>query len=139
MENVIKILAGVAGAVSSYLWGGWSMGLTTLVVFMSIDFLTGISAAGREGTLSSKVGFFQIPLRKVMIFFVVAVAHLSGEFASEQWNIGNGVLFRDAAIAFYVANEALSIIENIGRMGIPIPPKVKEMIEVLKEKGDHNQ
>ncbi|MCS1350329.1 holin family protein [Mechercharimyces sp. CAU 1602] len=125
----VKFLVGFGGAVASFMWGGWSEALTILAVFVSIDFLTGFAAAGREGRLSSRRGMRGIS-KKLLIFAFVAVAHLLDQF------LGESHLLRDGAVAFYIANECLSIVENFGRMGLPIPPKVREAIEILRGKDD---
>lgn len=125
MENAIKWIAAIGGGIASFLFGGWSVALQTLLIFVAIDYLTGVIAAGKEGKLSSNVGLKGIA-KKVMIFFVVAVAH------QVDILLGDGHVFRDAAATFYIANEAISILENAGRIGIPIPEKIYQAIEVLK-------
>lgn len=132
MENVIKLVVAAGGAAASFLFGGWSTALVTLGVFVLIDFATGWFASGREGALSSKRGLIGIA-RKFMIFAIVALAHLL------DGQLGDGHMLRDGAVAFYLANEALSIVENAGRMGVPIPPKVQEMIAVLKGRGENDR
>ena len=132
MENLYKSLIAVGGAAASFLFGGWSSLLTILLVFVVFDYITGVLAAGKEGKLNSEVGLWGIP-KKVAIFAIVAVAHLVDSA------LGDAHLFRDAAIFFYLANELLSIIENIGRMGVPIPEKLKGAVEVLRGKGEKVQ
>ncbi|MBU5353615.1 phage holin family protein [Paenibacillus barcinonensis] len=113
---------------ASYFFGGWSGVLGVLLVFVILDYLTGIAAAGMTGKLESNVGMFGIA-RKVFIFAMVSVAHLVDGV------LGDGHLFRDAVAFFYIANELLSIIENGGKLGAPIPPAIRQAIEVLKGKG----
>ncbi|MFL0372639.1 phage holin family protein [Paenibacillus amylolyticus] len=112
----------------TYFFGGWSGVLGVLLVFVILDYLTGIVAAGMSGKLESNVGMFGIA-RKVFIFAMVSVAHLVDGV------LGDGHLFRDAVAFFYIANELLSIIENGGKLGAPIPPVIRQAIEVLKGKG----
>lgn len=131
MENFFKTLVAVGGAVASYLFGGWSSLLSILLTFVILDYITGVLAAGKEGKLSSEVGLWGIP-KKVAIFAVVAVAHLVDTV------IGDAHLLRDAAIFFYLANELLSITENLGRLGVPIPKAIQRAVEVLRGKGDVN-
>lgn len=102
--------------------------LSILLTFVVLDYLSGIAAAGKEGKLRSDVGLWGIA-KKVMIFGIVAVAHLIDSA------MGDAHLFRDAAIFFYLANELLSLIENAGRLGAPIPPMLQKAVEVLREKG----
>jgi len=126
-EMYLKVFVGAAGAVASFLWGGWSTALQTLLLFVALDYLTGFLAAGKEGKLSSRVGFQGIAM-KVGIFAIVAVAH------QVDTMLGDGHIFRDGTVMFYIANEALSIIENAGRMGLPIPPKIQQAVEILRGK-----
>ncbi|MEK4277471.1 phage holin family protein [Paenibacillus sp. FSL R7-0026] len=128
MENVGKWTLAVGSWLVSYLFGGWSGMLGVLLVFVILDYLTGIVAAGMSGKLESNVGMFGIA-RKVFIFAMVSVAHLVDGV------LGDGHLFRDAVAFFYIANELLSIIENGGKLGAPIPPVIRQAIEVLKGKG----
>lgn len=127
LEQIYRFLCAIAGGVASYLWGGWSLALETLLVFVVIDYATGVIAGARHGELSSKKGFKGI-LFKVSIFAVVAVAHKVDQM------LGDGHFFRDSTITFYILNEALSIIENVGKIGVPIPDEVKRAIEVLRGK-----
>jgi len=129
METFIKGLVGVAGAAASYLFGGWSSLLSILLTFVVLDYTSGVLAAAKEGKLRSDVGLWGIA-KKVMIFAIVAVAHLVDSA------LGEAHLFRDAAIFFYLANELLSLIENAGRLGAPIPGIIKQAVEVLRSKGE---
>ena len=131
MENIFKTVIAVGGSIISFLFGGWSSLLTILLAFVVLDYVTVVLAAAKEGKLNSEVGLWGIA-RKVAIFAVIAVAHLVDSA------LGDAHLFRDAAIFFYLANELLSIIENTGRTGVPIPEKLKGAVEVLRgreEKG----
>lgn len=127
METTFKTLIAIGGAAASFLFGGWSSLLSILLAFVVIDYISGVVAAGKEGKLSSEVGLWGIA-RKVAIFAVVAVAHLI------DTALGDAHLFRDAAIFFYLANELLSFTENAGRIGIPIPEKLLNAVEVLRQK-----
>lgn len=129
MDFVFKTSVSFGGAVTSYLFGGWSSLLGILLTFVVVDYLSGILAAGKEGKLNSGVGIWGIP-KKVSIFAIVAIAHLI------DTAIGDSHLFRDATIFFYLANELLSVIENIGRLGAPIPPIIKQAVEVLRGRSD---
>lgn len=129
MDKWFQIIIGVCGAAASFLFGGWSSLLTILLAFVIIDYVTGVVAAGVEGKLNSNVGFKGI-IKKVMIFVIVAVAHLI------DTAIGQNHIFRDAVIFFYLANELLSILENAGRAGLPVPEVLKKAVEILKGKGD---
>jgi len=128
VENAYKTLVAVVGAIGSYLFGGWPALLGVLLAFIIADYITGIMAAGAEGKLSSSIGFKGIS-RKVCIFVMVAVAHLVDRA------LGDAHIFRDAAIFFYLANELLSIIENSGRIGLPVPPMLTKAVAMLKGKS----
>lgn len=128
LDTLIKTAIAVGGAFASFMFGGWSSLLSILLTFVVLDYLSGIAAAGKEGKLRSDVGLWGIA-KKVMIFGIVAVAHLIDSA------MGDAHLFRDAAIFFYLANELLSLIENAGRLGAPIPPMLQKAVEVLREKG----
>jgi toxin secretion/phage lysis holin len=132
LDNVIKTAVAVSGAVASYLFGGWSSLLSILLTFVVIDYITGVSAAAKEGKLNSEVGAWGI-VKKVSIFAIVAIAHLIDRA------LGDSHLFRDAAIFFYLANELISVLENIGRLGAPIPPGLKQAIEILRGKSGDKQ
>lgn len=130
MKNTyLKIIIAAGGAAASYLYGGWSQLLCVLLAFVVIDYITGVLASASEGKLSSAVGFKGIA-RKVCIFAIVAVAHLVDS------SLGEVHVFRDTTIFFYLANELLSMLENMGRLGVPIPPIISKAVQVLQGKGD---
>ncbi len=117
------------GSVLSFLFGGWNGLLNALLFFVIIDYLSGILASWIEGALNSMVGYKGVA-KKIGIFAIVAVAHVIDS------TLGDSHFIRDAAIFFYLANELLSITENAGRIGVPIPPAVKNAVQVLRGKGD---
>ncbi|MCL9970342.1 holin family protein [Anoxybacillus kestanbolensis] len=127
-DIIYKTGAAVIGAVVGYLFGESTGLLLVLFWMVIIDYGTGMVAGYTEGTLSSKVGFKGI-VRKVMIFVMVALAHLVDSA------LGTKNMFRDATIVFYMANELLSIFENAGRMGVPVPERLTQAVEVLKGKS----
>jgi|SRR5690625_4215422 len=129
MDTFIKTVIAVGGAAASFLFGGWSSLLSILLAFVVIDYLSGMAAAGKEGKLNSEIGMWGIA-KKVAIFAVVAIAHLVDSA------MGDAHLFRDAAIFFYLANELLSVTENLGRIGVQFPPVIQKAVEVLRSKGD---
>jgi len=126
---MIKTAVSIGGAIASYAYGGWSALLSILLTFVAMDYISGVLAAAKEGKLNSNIGLWGIA-RKVSIFVVVAIAHLV------DTALGESHLFRDAAIFFYLANEVLSITENLGRLGAPIPGIIKQAVEVLRGKGE---
>lgn len=129
MDKWFQSIVAAGGALASYLFGGWSALLGILITFVIIDYVSGFIAAGIEGNLNSSRGMKGIA-KKVAVFFVVAVAHMMDIALGYDSHI-----LRDATIFFFLANEALSILENVGRMGVSIPPVLQKAIDVLNEKG----
>ena len=116
-------------------WLGWFMGgldglIYALVALVVIDYMTGLMAAAVEKKLSSEIGFRGI-FKKVLIFMLVGIGHIL-----DTKIIGDGSVLRTAVIFFYISNEGISILENAGRIGLPIPQKLKAILEQLKTKGD---
>lgn len=113
-------------------WLGGFMGgldgfLYTLIVFVVVDYVTGFMAAISEKSLSSEVGFKGIA-KKVVIFLLVGVANMLDVHV-----LGQGAVIRTAVIFFYLSNEGVSILENAGRLGLPIPKKLRQILEQLKD------
>lgn len=128
-DIIYKTILTVTGLITGYLFGGWSLLLQILLAFVIIDYVTGLLASGVEGRLSSKVGFRGIA-KKIMIFVLVAVGHLIDKA------IGDGSMIQNAVIFFYLGNELLSILENAGRTGLPVPDQIKNTVEILKGRGE---
>ena len=116
-------------------WLGWFLGgydgfLYALIAFISVDYILGVFCGILEKHLSSDVGARGI-FKKVVIFSLVGVAHVI-----DQNIIGDGSAIRTAVIFFYLSNEGISIIENSTRLGLPIPDKLRDILEQLKDGGD---
>ena len=127
---------GVVGNVIASLFGGWDAALVTLVIFMAIDYVTGLLVAGvfhnsgktENGALESRAGWKGL-CRKCITLLMVLVA--------TRLDLVTGTNFiRDAVVIAFIANETISIVENAGLMGINIPPAITSAIEVLKKKSD---
>lgn len=129
-KTLFQSIAAIGGSLLTYLFGGWSALLGVLVSFVVADYVTGVLAAATEGKLSSEVGLKGIA-KKVFIFLFVALGNLADTALGSSGNI-----IRDAVIYFYLANELLSIIENAGRMGVPVPGILKKAVEILNGKGE---
>ena len=138
MKTTICTALGVVGSVIASAFGGWDAAMTTLLIFMAVDYVTGLIVAGvfhtspktENGALESRAGWKGL-CRKGMTLLVVLVAC--------RLDIVMGSSFiRDAAIIAFIANETISIIENAGLMGVPIPSVVVKAIEVLKENADNH-
>ncbi len=131
-----EITIGVICSIVAQAFGGWSEGMTALVVFMIIDYITGLLVAGvfhaskktENGGLESRAGWKGI-IRKVTTLMIVLVAAYVDKVM--------GMTFvRDAVVIGFLANEAISIIENAGLMGLPLPKAVTNMIDLLKIRAD---
>ena len=119
-------------------WLGWFLGgcdglLYALLAFVAVDYITGVMCAVADKKLSSEVGFKGI-CRKVLFFLLVGVANIL-----DVQVIGTGSVLRTAVVFFYISNEGISLLENAGHLGLPIPARMKEVLEQLhdrSEKGD---
>lgn len=116
-------------------WLGWFLGgcdglLYTLIAFVVIDYLTGVMCAAIDKKLSSEVGFKGI-CRKVLIFFLVGIANIL-----DVQVIGTGCVLRTAIIFFYISNEGVSLLENAGHLGLPIPRKLKDILAQLHDRAE---
>jgi toxin secretion/phage lysis holin len=126
--NLTQIVFTAIGGFLGWLLGGWDGFLYALVVFVTVDYISGVLAAIVEKKLSSEIGFRGIA-KKVLIFMLVAVGHII-----DKYIIGEGSVIRTATIFFYCSEEGISIIENASRIGLPIPQKLKDVLEQLKPK-----
>lgn len=123
--NAIQMLFTAIGGWLGYFLGGCDGLVVALVVFVVADYLTGVMCAISEKKLSSEVGFRGI-CRKVLIFILVGIANIL-----DVQVIGTGSVLRTAIIFFYISNEGISLLENAGRLGLPIPEKLKLVLEQL--------
>lgn len=123
-----KLLLISLSAIIAYSYGEWTSALSALFLMVIVDYASGVSASAIEGTLSSKIGLTGIA-RKIFIFLIVAIGH------KIDIVLGNGNLMRDTSIYFYMANELLSLIENFGRLGVPIPNGILNTVAVFKGKA----
>jgi len=126
-RDIFRYIVAIGGSLVTYLLGGWSALIKILVAFVVIDYITGVLAAAIRGKLNSNIGLKGIA-KKVFIFVIVACGHLV------DGAMGTNNIVRDAAIYFYIANELLSILENAGEIGLPVPDMLKNAIERLKGK-----
>ena len=122
-----KLALGEAGAIIGFFIGGADGLIKALIVFAIVDYITGVAAAAIEHKLNSEIGFKGIT-KKLLLFCIVGVAHVLDVYV-----LGTGAVCRSAVVLFYIANEGLSIIENVARCGLPIPDKLKIILEQLKE------
>ncbi|GAB6988052.1 phage holin family protein [Paenibacillus pini] len=130
--NIITIISTAFGAMIGYLFGGWGVLINLLLILVIVDWLTGWAVAWTNGELKSHKGYYGI-MRKIIIFLMVTVAHFIDQV------LGNQGYFQDAVIFFYMANELLSIIENAGRMGLPVPKAFRKALEILETKSGEEE
>lgn len=130
MEKVIQMLTASVCAACAFLWGEADGFLYALIAFMGIDYISGVIVACVSRELSSKVGFRGLA-KKCMILMLVVVGHLLDAHV-----LGGGSVCRSAVIGFYIANEGVSILENCGAIGIPLPKKLLDVLKQLKDKED---
>lgn len=128
--NTIQIIFTGVGGWLGYFLGGCDGLLYALVVFVVVDYITGVMCAINNKTLSSAVGFKGI-CRKVLIFLLVGIANVL-----DVQVIGTGSVLRTAVIFFYISNEGVSLLENAGHLGLPIPDKVKVVLEQLHDRAE---
>ena len=131
--NTIQLVFAVLGGRLGYFLGGCDGLLYALLAFVVIDYLPGIMCAINDHTLSSAVGFCGI-CRKVLIFLLVGIANILDVSV-----IGSGSVLRTAVIFFYVSNEGLSLVENAAHLGLPVPEKIKAVLEQLHDRTDDKE
>lgn len=136
MKGYVTTAFGVVGGFIASLFGGWDAALTTLVIFMGIDYVTGLVVAGifhksnktESGALESKAGWKGL-CRKCMTLLFVLIAY--------RLDLAIGVDYiRNAVIIGFMANELISIVENAGLMGLPLPDAINKAIDVLTEQKE---
>lgn len=139
MKTGICSVVGAVGAAVAHFFGGWSSGLTTLLIFMAVDYISGLMVAGvfhkspktDSGALESRVGWKGL-CRKCMTFVFVLVAYRLDLILNTNY-------IRDAVIIAFIANELISIVENAGLIGLPLPEVIKRAIDILQSKVQESE
>lgn len=139
MKNMLCTVIGLAGSWLASLFGGWDAALSTLLIFMAADYVTGLVVAGvfhrskktDTGKLESRAGWKGLCRKGVSLLIVLVAYRLDIVIGSAY--------IRDAVIIAFIANETISIIENAGLMGIPIPAVITRAIEILKSKEESGE
>ena len=131
-DNVIKSISAALGAVGGFLFGQLNGLFYAVIAMMAIDYITGVVVAVLDKKLSSEVGFRGL-VKKLFILVLIAVAHII-----DAQVIGTGAALMTAVMLFFIANEGISILENAATLGLPIPQKLRDVLEQLrdKDKGD---
>ena len=130
---MIQFAFAVIGGWLGYFLGGCDGLLYALIAFVVIDYLTGVMCAINDKTLSSEVGFKGI-CRKVLIFLLVGIANILDIHV-----IGTGSVLRTAVIFFYISNEGVSLLENASHLGLPVPKKIKGVLEQLHDRAEDDE
>lgn len=136
-KSSILALIGIGGAAIAEMLGGWDMLLSTLCIFMVLDYITGLIVGGvfhnspktSNGALESKASYKGLFRKFGVLILVLVATHLD--------SIVGGEMIRNTIIIAFIVNESLSLVENIGLMGVPIPEKLTQAIELL-QKGKEN-
>ena len=131
--NLIQFVFTAVGGWLGYFLGGCDGLLIALVVFVAVDYLTGVMCAISDKKLSSEVGFKGI-CRKVLIFLLVGIANIL-----DMQVIGTGSVLRTAVIFFYLSNEGVSLLENAAHLGLPVPEKMKEILAQLHDRAEKEE
>ena len=131
--NVIQLIFSALGGWLGYFLGGCDGLLYALLAFVVIDYITGVMYAIADKNLSSEVGFKGI-CRKVLIFLLVGIANVL-----DVQVIGTGSVLRTAVIFFYISNEGVSLLENAAHLGLPVPEKIKTVLEQLHDRAESEE
>ena len=131
-NTIQMVIAGIGGWLGYFL-GGCDGLLFALMAFVVIDYITGVMCAINDRKLSSEVGFRGI-CRKVLIFLLVGIGHIV-----DAQVIGTGSVLRTAVIFFYLSNEGVSLIENAAHLGLPVPDKLKAVLEQLHDRSEKEE
>ena len=128
--RVLQLLFSALGGFIGWFLGGCDGLLYTLIAFVVLDYLTGVMVAIVAKKLSSSVGFKGI-FKKILIFLLVGMGHLL-----DLYVIGSGSVIRTAAVFFYLSNEGVSLLENAAHLGLPVPQKIKDVLEQLHDRAE---
>lgn len=131
--NAVQFVFTAVGGWLGYFLGGCDGLLFALLAFVVIDYITGVMCAISDQKLSSAVGFKGI-CRKVLIFLMVGIANILDVYV-----IGTGSVLRTAAIFFYISNEGISLLENASHLGLPVPAKIKAVLEQLHDRSEEDK
>ena len=131
--NIIQVALAAVGGWLGYFLGGCDGLLYALIAFVVIDYITGVMCAINDKNLSSSVGFKGI-CKKVLIFLMVGIGHIL-----DTKVIGTGSVLRTAFIFFYISDEGISLIENAAHLGLPIPEKLRDVLEQLHNRAEKEE
>ena len=139
MKEYFCTAVGLIGGVIASLYGGWDAALQTLIICMAVDYITGLIVAGvfhaspktKTGTLESRAGWKGLCRKGMSLLIVLVACRLDAVMGSS--------FVRDTVVIGFIANETLSIIENAGLMGVPIPKALARAVDILKQRSEEEQ
>lgn len=128
MDKVFNSTVAIVATAFTYLFGGWDTAIIVLITFMVLDYITGVLYAWNTKTISSEVGLKGLSKKLLIILVLIGAVMLDRMMSNGTW------VFRTLVCYFYIANEGISLLENAGNLGLPIPEKLKSALEQLKDK-----
>ena len=139
MKDTFCAAVGAIGAAIASLYGGWDAALQTLIIFMAIDYITGLIVAGvfhtspktKTGTLESRAGWKGLIRKGETLLIVLVACQLDAVMATR--------FVRDAVVIGFICNETISIVENAGLMGLPIPAALTKAVDILKQRSEEQE
>lgn len=139
VKNGVCTMVGVIGSLIASQFGGWDAALSTLILFMAVDYITGLVVAGvfhaspksKDGTLESRAGWKGLCRKGETLLIVLVACRLDAVMGS--------TFVRDAVVIGFICNETISIIENAGLMGLPIPEAITKTVDILKKRSETEQ
>ena len=136
MKDTFCMAVGALGAAIASLYGGWDAALQTLILFMAVDYVTGLIVAGvfhasRTGALESRAGWKGLIRKGETLLIVLVACRLDAVMATS--------FVRDAVVIGFICNETISIVENAGLMGLPIPAALTKAVDILKQRSEEQK
>lgn len=139
MKDLLCTITGIFGGAISAIFGGWTTAMSTLLIFMAIDYFSGLIVAGvfkkstktDTGALESRIGLKGLFKKGMILMFVLIAYRLDVEIGTDY--------IKDAVCIGFIANELISIVENAGLMGLPIPTVIRNAIDILKKKSEREE
>ena len=128
--NYFKLIVSALGTGLTYLIGSWDTALVVLAIFVVLDYVTGVLVAWVNKTLNSSIGYKGLAKKALILVVLIMAVCLDRLLNSEGW------IFRTMVCYFYIANEGISLLENAGNLGLPIPNRLRQALEQLNDKGE---
>lgn len=129
LKDKLDIAISFIGGILSYLLGGWDILINTIIIFMILDYVSGMSASWLTKSWNSEIGYKGLLKKGMIIVMIIMSVRLDNI-------LGDEMLFRNVVTFFYISNEGISIIENCVKLGLPIPAKIKNALAQIKEENN---